>query len=94
MWSKIFSKKIDTDKVRYTSDNAIMMSRHYYSAIFLNDFLKKKNFSICDYGTGEANFGLELLKINKKVQFNFTEHNKILFQSSKKKVHLGRRSTF
>ena len=38
-WSKkIYSKKIDTKEVKYTSNNPIMKSRHYYSAIFLNVF--------------------------------------------------------
>ena len=36
VWSdKIFSKKIDTSKRKYSSFNPIMMSRHYYSALFL-----------------------------------------------------------
>ena len=43
-----------------------MKSRHYYSALFLNDMLKKGKIKFCDYGAGEGNFGCELLKINKK----------------------------
>ena len=91
-WSeKIYSKKINTNKIKYTSNNPIMKSRHYYSALFLNDILKKGKIKFCDYGTGEGNFGCELLKINKKIQFNFTEHSPYIYKNTynliKKKSH-------
>ena len=87
IWSKkIYSKKIDTKKIKYTSNNPIMKSRHYYSALFLNQYLQNKNIELCDYGTGEGNFALEFKKINKKVNFNFTEHSPDLFKKTKKKV--------
>ena len=84
IWSKkIYAKKINTKKIKYTSNNPIMRSRHYYSAIFINDFFKKgKKIKYCDYGTGEGNFGNELLKLNKNIQFNFTEHSPNLYLNS------------
>ena len=82
-WSeKIYSKKIDTNKILYTSDNPIMKSRHYYSALFLNDMLKNSKIKFCDYGAGEGNFGCELLKINKKIQFNFTEDSLHIYENT------------
>ena len=43
-WSKnIYSKKIDTANLKYTANNPIMRSRHYYSALFINEFLKRQN---------------------------------------------------
>ncbi|WP_415300325.1 methyltransferase domain-containing protein [Candidatus Pelagibacter sp. Uisw_134_02] len=86
-WSKkIYSKKIDTKEVKYTSNNPIMKSRHYYSAIFLNDMLKKGKINFCDYGTGEGNFGKELIKINKNIKFNFTEHSPALYSKTVKLI--------
>ena len=83
VWSeKIYSKKIDTRKVKYTSNNPIMKSRHYYSALFFNDILKEGKIKFCDYGTGEGNFGCELLKINKQIQFNFTEHSPYIYKNT------------
>jgi len=83
VWSeKIYSKKIDTDKILYTSNNPIMKSRHYYAALFLNDILKKGKIKFCDYGTGEGNFGCELLRINKKIQFNFTEDSPHIYKNT------------
>jgi hypothetical protein len=82
-WAKkIYSKKIDSEKRHYTSNNPIMKSRHYYSALFLNDFLKKGKIKFCDYGAGEGNFGIELLKINKDLEYNFTEHSPKLYKST------------
>ncbi len=82
-WTKnIYSKKIDTKKIKYTSNNPIMKSRHYYSAIFLNNNLKKGKIKFCDYGTGEGNFGTELIKVNKNIQFNFTEHSPELYSKT------------
>lgn len=82
-WSeKIYSKKIDTNKILYTSNNPIMKSRHYYSALFLNDMLKNNKIKFCDYGAGEGNFGCELLKINKKIQFNFTEDSLHIYKNT------------
>tara|TARA_B100001093_G_scaffold491897_1_gene532446 strand:- start:1961 stop:2890 length:930 start_codon:yes stop_codon:yes gene_type:complete len=87
LWSKkIYSKKIDTKKIKYTSNNPIMRSRHYYSALFLNKYLKNKNIELCDYGTGEGNLALELKRINKKINFNFTEHSPNLFKKTQKKI--------
>jgi len=87
IWSKkIYSKKIDTKKIKYTSNNPIMKSRHYYSALFLNRHLKDKNIELCDYGTGEGNLALEFEKINKNINFNFTEHSLQLFNRTKKKI--------
>jgi len=86
-WSKnIYSKKIDTKKIKYTSNNPIMKSRHYYSAIFLNNNLKKGKIKFCDYGTGEGNFGKELIKVNKNIQFNFTEHSPELYPKTVKLI--------
>ena len=82
-WAKkIYSKKIDSERRHYTSNNPIMKSRHYYSALFLNDFLKKGKIKFCDYGAGEGNFGSELLKINKHIKYNFTEHSPTLYKST------------
>ena len=88
-WSnKIYSKKINTKEIKYTSNNPIMKSRHYYSALFINKYLKKmKNIKFCDYGTGEGNFAIELLRINNKVSFYFTEHSRELFNKTKKLVN-------
>tara|TARA_B100000900_G_scaffold416215_1_gene450157 strand:- start:38693 stop:39625 length:933 start_codon:yes stop_codon:yes gene_type:complete len=87
IWSKkIYSKKIDTKKIKYTSNNPIMRSRHYYSALFLNKYLKNKSIEFCDYGTGEGNLALEFKRINKKINFNFTEHSPHLFRKTKKKI--------
>ncbi len=87
MWSKkIYSKEIDTKTIKYTSNNPIMRSRHYYSALFLNKHLKGKNIELCDYGTGEGNLALEFERINKKINFNFTEHSPKLFKRTKKKI--------
>ena len=63
-----------------------MKSRHYYSALFLNKHLKGKNIELCDYGTGEGNLASEFLRINKKINFNFTEHSPHLFRKTKKKI--------
>jgi len=83
VWSeKIYSKKIDSNKILYTSNNPIMKSRHYYSALFLNDMLKNNKIKFCDYGAGEGNFGCELLKINKKIQFNFTEDSLHIYKNT------------
>jgi len=87
IWSKkIYSKKIDTKKIKYTSNNPIMKSRHYYSALFLNKYLGKKEIQLCDYGAGEGNFASELNRINKKINFNFTEHNPNLYRKTKIKI--------
>mgnify|MGYP001177494023 FL=1 len=87
IWSKkIYSKNIDTKKIKYTSNNPIMKSRHYYSALFLNKHLKDKKVELCDYGTGEGNLALEFERINKKINFNFTEHSPHLFKKTKKKI--------
>ncbi len=96
LWSKnIYSKKIDTKKIKYTSNNPIMKSRHYYSALFLNNHLKKtKTIEFCDYGTGEGNFAKELKRINNNINFNFTEHSPKLFNNTKKIVSKLNRKSF
>ena len=87
LWAKkIYSKKINPKKIKYTSDNPIMKSRHYYSALFLNKYLNDKKIKFCDYGTGEGNFASELYRINKKIIFNFTEHSPSLFKKTKTKI--------
>ncbi len=88
IWSnKIFSKKIFTDNLKYTSNNPIMKSRHYYSAIFVNNYFnQRKNIKFCDYGAGEGNFGLELLKINNNIHYHFTEFSKKLHKQTVKKL--------
>ena len=79
---KIFSKKINTDKLKYTSNNAIMRSRHYYSAIFVNNFFSKKTkIKFCDFGSGEGNFIHELGRINKNINFYFTESSGINYKN-------------
>ena len=94
-WTKkLYSKKIDSKKRHYTSNNPIMKSRHYYSALFLNDVLKKGNVKFCDYGTGEGNFGCELLKINKHIKFNFTEHSPKLYKSTYNLIKKKSKNTF
>ena len=94
-WSKkIYSKKIDTEKRHYTSDNPIMKSRHYYSALFLNDVLRKGKIKFCDYGAGEGNFGFELLKINKYIEYNFTEHSPRLYKSTYKLINNKSKNNF
>ena len=86
-WSKnIYSKKIDTANLKYTANNPIMRSRHYYSALFINRFLKSDKIKFCDFASGEGNFVEELLRVNNKIQFNFTEHSKILYKKAKKKI--------
>ncbi len=87
-WTKkIYSKKIDSKKIKYTSNNAIMRSRHYYSAIFINKYLsKKKKINFCDYATGEGNFATELLRLNKNISFNFTEHSTKLCKKTIKTI--------
>ena len=88
--NKIYSKEIDTSRLKYTSNNPIMRSRHYYSAIFLNSYLQKKKIvKFCDYGTGEGNFAKELLRVNNKISFNFSEHSKKLFNQTKKIVKMN-----
>ena len=73
VWSKnIFSKKIDTAKRKYSSFNPIMMSRHYYSALFIKNFLKKRT-SFCDFGTGEGNFLNELYRLRRDLDIFFVE---------------------
>ena len=95
VWSeKIYSKKIDTNKILYTSNNPIMKSRHYYSALFLNDVLKNKKIKFCDYGAGEGNFGCELLRINKKIQFNFTEHSPHIYKNAYNLIKKKSKNTF
>ena len=91
---KIYSKKIDSEKRHYTSNNPIMKSRHYYSALFLNDILRKGKIKFCDYGAGEGNFGCELLKINKNIKYNFTEHSSALYKSTYKLINKKTKSTF
>lgn len=87
LWDKkIYSNKINTSKIKYTANNPIMKSRHYYSALFINKFLKKKKIKFCDYGSGEGNFGIELKRINKNINFNFTEHSSKLFKKTKNKI--------
>lgn len=85
LWNnKIFNKKIDHDKLNYTSENAIMKSRHYYSAIFINSLLKKKKIKFCDFGSGEGNFIKELKKLNNNFKYCFTESSKVNFNKIKK----------
>ena len=92
---KIYSKEIDTSRLKYTSNNPIMRSRHYYSAIFLNSYLQKKKIvKFCDYGTGEGNFAKELLRVNNKISFNFSEHSKKLFNQTKKIVKMNSKKKF
>jgi len=91
---KLYSKKIDSKKRQYTSNNPIMKSRHYYSALFFNNVLKKGKVKFCDYGTGEGNFGSELLKINKHIQFNFTEHSPKLYKSTTNLIKKKSKNTF
>ena len=86
MDKKIYSKKIDSKKIKYTSNNAIMKSRHYYSAIFINKYLSKKKINFCDYATGEGNFATELLRLNKNISFNFTEHSTKLCKKTIKTI--------
>jgi 2-polyprenyl-3-methyl-5-hydroxy-6-metoxy-1,4-benzoquinol methylase len=87
LWdNKIFSKKIKAEDLKYSSDNAIMRSRHYYSAIFINELLvKKRGIKFCDYGSGEGNFISELARLNKNIKFYFTESSKINYSHIKKK---------
>ncbi len=95
VWSKnIYSKKIDTSKIQYTSNNPIMRSRHYYSAIFINNHIKNKKIKFCDYGTGEGNFARELLRVNNKISFNFSEHSQKLFNLTKRTVKLNSKKKF
>ena len=71
LWSnRIFKKKL---KVKYSSGDPIMKSRHYFVALFVEKFLKK-NFFFCDFGTGEGNFLIELNKIRPDGKLFFTEH--------------------
>ena len=87
VWEKeIYAKSIDTKKRKYTSNNPIMKSRHYYAANFLIKFIgkNKKNLRVCDYGAGEGNFGLELLRLNKKIKYAYTEHSKKNFNYTRK----------
>ena len=86
LWDKrIFSKSINQKKLQYSSNNAIMRSRHYYSAIFINSLLPNKKIRFCDFGSGEGNFICELSKINKNIKFYFTESSKLNFNNIKKK---------
>tara|TARA_B100000674_G_C37932832_1_gene958808 strand:+ start:789 stop:1721 length:933 start_codon:yes stop_codon:yes gene_type:complete len=94
-WTKkIYSNKIDTKKRLYTSNNPIMKSRHYYSALFLNEILRKGKIKFCDYGAGEGNFGFELLKINKNIEYNFTEHSPRLYRSTYNLINKNTKNTF
>ena len=78
LWSnRIFKKKL---KVKYSSSDPIMKSRHYFVALFVEKFLKK-NFSFCDFGTGEGNFLIELNRIRPDGKFFFTEHSKLYFKN-------------
>lgn len=86
-WSKkMYSKKIEPKNMKYTSDNPVMKSRHYYSAVFLNNNLKKGKIKFCDYGTGEGNFAKELTKVNNNIHFNFTEHSPELYTKTTKLI--------
>ena len=77
IWSKkIFSNKIDYRKLKYTSENTIMKSRHYYCANFIKKNLKSKNLSFCDFGAGQGNFISEICSINRDLKFFYTEHSK------------------
>ena len=89
VWSKnIFSKKIDTKKRKYSSLNPIMMSRHYYSALFFKKYLKK-NSSFCDFGTGEGNFLFELFKIRNDLKMFYVEDSKINYNLVKKNFKIN-----
>ena len=79
---KIFSKKINPDKLKYTSNNPIMRSRHYYSAVFVNNFFPKKSkVEFCDFGSGEGNFIRELGRVNKNINFYFTESSSVNYKN-------------
>src|SRR5210317_683259 len=54
IWTdKIFAKKMDPKKLKYSAQSPIMKARHYYTAQFINDFIgKKKSLRYCDYATG------------------------------------------
>ncbi len=85
VWSKkIFSKKIDTKRRKYSSLNPIMMSRHYYSALFFKNYLKK-NSLFCDFGTGEGNFLVEMFKLRNDIKLYFVEDSKYNFEFTKKR---------
>jgi SAM-dependent methyltransferase len=90
LWNdKIFSNKINSKDIKYSSDNAIMKSRHYYSAIFINELLiNKKKVNFCDFGAGQGNFISELARLNKNIKFYFTESSKKNFLRVKKE-HKG-----
>ena len=87
-WSdEIYSKKIDTKKIKYTGNNTIQKSRYYYAALFINEFFgSKKKIKFCDYATGEGYFGIELLRLYENIQFNFTEHSSALFQKTLNRI--------
>lgn len=86
--NSIFSNSLDPKKQKYTANNPIMKSRHNYAANFLINFIgnNKKNIRVCDYGSGEGNFGLDLISLSKKVHYAFTEHSAKNFLISKKNI--------
>ena len=87
-WSKkIYSKKLDPKNIKYTGNNRIQKTRYYYAALFLNEIIDgKKKIRFCDYATGEGYFGLELLRLYKNLEFNFTEHSPTLFKDTVKRI--------
>ena len=95
-WSDtIYSKKIDTKKIKYTGNNIIQKSRYYYAALFLKEIVSnKKKVKFCDYATGEGYFGLELLRLYKNIQFNFTEHSSDLFYKTVNRIKKNSKHNF
>ncbi len=87
-WSdKIYSKKLDPKKIKYTANNRIQKTRYYYIALFIDQIINgKKKIRFCDYATGEGYFGVQLLKLYKNLEFNFTEHSSSLFKDTVSRI--------
>lgn len=81
-WSdKIYDVKLNPKNNKYTANNAIMSSRHYYILDFLNRLVSLKNKKVIDFASGEGG-----LIIKAKKFFNISDL--VSVEYSKKNISL------
>ena len=83
--NKIYGKKINTRKNKYSDNFTAMSARHYYTIEFLNRFIKLKNKKIIDFACGEGGLLIKARKYFKVSNLSGVEHSKKNILSIKKR---------